>query len=244
MSKLSALLSKRMKSSPGKVDMLAKLSSTGELSSFSGVFRIAPLTDAEKEELKSILEQFRSTDEEVEQDLETLTQITSEVKAINNQAIILHGERIKKAQALLKDYREGAFSAWLMVSYSNRQTPYNFLQYFEFYTSLNAELQRQIDAMPRQVIYTLASRVADEMEKKQFIENYAGQSKQELLAMIRMQFPLDEEDKRKEKPAEKVMKLLNSALQLAEKRSFKPSSEERAALASALDQIRVLLLRG
>ena len=90
-------------------------------------------------------------------DLEFLTTITSEVKAINNQAIILHGERIKQCtRTFLTKYRDGAFSAWLISTYGNRQTPYNFLQYYEFYQSLNLELQKRMDDMPRQVVlYTL-----------------------------------------------------------------------------------------
>lgn len=77
--------------------------------------------------------QFSSGEGNLTLDLAELSLITSEVKAINNQAAILHGERIKKAQTLLKSYQEGAFSAWLNATYGNRQTPYNLMQYYEFF---------------------------------------------------------------------------------------------------------------
>src|ERR1700677_3684402 len=116
MSKFNDLLNLRFKTKETqqpKMTALVERSNNGDLSSFSGVFRVMPLNDQEKE------------------DLEALTAITSEVKAITNQAVILHGERIKRAQEILKKYRDGAFTAWLFATYGNRQTPYNFLQYYE-----------------------------------------------------------------------------------------------------------------
>ena len=41
-----------------------------------------------------------------EEDKEALYSLTAEIKSIHNQSIILHGERIKKAQEILKKYVE------------------------------------------------------------------------------------------------------------------------------------------
>jgi len=144
MSDFRSLLSKRMKSpeeTPKKMDQLALKSNLGELSGFSGVFKVTPLSEQEQLSLYQILETHKSESSMVEVDVKQLKAITSEVKAINTQAIILHGERIKQAQTLLKEYKEGAFSAWLILTYGNRQTPYNFLQYFEFYQNARHELK-------------------------------------------------------------------------------------------------------
>ncbi|HEX2583034.1 MAG TPA: CT583 family protein, partial [Chlamydiales bacterium] len=108
MSKFNDLLNLRFKSresQPPKVTALVERSSNGDLSSFSGVFRISALNDKEKADLETILREFRSSETyDVDTDLKALTTITSEVKAITNQAAILHGERIKRAQEILKKY--------------------------------------------------------------------------------------------------------------------------------------------
>ena len=115
MVKFNDLLNLRLKSKenqPPKMTALAELSNKGSLSSFSGVFKINKLNDVEKDALSNILQKFREEEKEInfEQDLQNLITITAEVKAITNQAVILNGERIKKAQEILRNYKEGDFS--------------------------------------------------------------------------------------------------------------------------------------
>jgi len=232
------LLSKRMKTNKSeKINQLAERSSTGELSGFSGIFKISPLTNQEQETIFSILQEHAEEDVDIQTDLKQLTAITSEVKAINNQAIILHGERIKKAQSLLKSYKDGAFSSWLVATYGNRQTPYNFLQYFEFYTTSEPDLRDKIDLMPKQVIYSLASREGDHEKKQEVINGYSGESKQELLEKIREMFPLASHDKRQSTSSGMLVKNLERVLNKVQARSFKPTDKERSALSTLLTKI-------
>ena len=171
---------------------------------FSSVFHVDDLSIQDRFSLEGILKNYFDEPRELAQDLEELCKITSEVKAINNQSILLHGERIKKAQLILKHYKTGAFSSWLIAAYGNRSTPYNFLQYYEFYISLSKTIQHYVDKMPRQAIYTLASRQGSLEAKELFILSYQGESKNELLAKIRLLFPLDAKDLRKEKHSDKA----------------------------------------
>ncbi|HRW58676.1 MAG TPA: CT583 family protein [Chlamydiales bacterium] len=216
MAKFNSLLNLRLKQKEedqSKMKALAQRATQGNLSGFSGVFQIGSLTEKEKDNLSHILRSYRDREDvSLEDDLEELTTITSEVKAITNQAVILHGERIKKAQAILKKYQEGAFTAWLMSTYGNRQTPYNFLQYYEFYSSMPKELHQKIDDMPRQAIYTLASREGEIGKKQEIVQQYQGQTKQEMLTLIRETFPLDETDKRFPNLGKQVAAYLNKAL--------------------------------
>jgi len=152
-----------------------------------------------KAEIASLLDRFSTGDQNLEEDLATLASITSEVQAINNQAAILHGERIKKAQTILTQYQDGAFSAWLIATYGNRQTPYNLLQYYEFYVAMPTQLRTQIETMPRQAIYTLASREGTLEKKQKIVESYNGETKQELINLIRETFPLDSQDGRQQR---------------------------------------------
>lgn len=234
-----SLLSKRMRSNENtkKMDMLAEKSNSGELSGFSGVFKVAPLTNQEQETIEQILKEYQNESQNIEIDLKQLKAITSEVKAINNQAIILHGERIKQAQKLLKPYRDGAFTAWLITTYGNRQTPYNFLQYYEFYSQATPQLKEKIDLMPKQAIYTLASREGPKEKKEQLILEYKGEPKQQVLEKIREFFPLKEQDKRSSNRSIDVLKSLTKIKSLMKSKQYKPSAEDKKNIQELLSEL-------
>jgi len=245
MSKFNDLLNLRFKTretQQPKVTALVERSNNGDLSSFSGVFRVAALNDQEKADLEHILKSFRLNETfDVDADLKALTAITSEVKAITNQAIVLHGERIKRAQDLLKKYRDGAFTAWLFATYGNRQTPYNFLQYYEFYTTMPQALHTKIDQMPRQAVYSLASRQGDLEKKEAIVRNYVGQAKQEILKLIRAEFPLAEDDKRHPNFAAHALAFLKRAREMVKNPLCVPSEDEKKQLKHLLAQLSVLV---
>ncbi|MFI5333907.1 MAG: CT583 family protein [Chlamydiales bacterium] len=238
MVKVNSLLSQRFKRATqkfsSKMTALAELSSSGNLSSFSGVFRVTPLTAVEQEALRNLLDLHTTDRANLKEDLQQLSALTTEVKAINNQAAILHGERIKKAQEILKKYKDGAFTSWLMTTYGNRQTPYNFLQYYELYTALPQMLHSKLEEMPRQAVYTLASRNGSSQEKQLIVQNYKGEPKQELLALIREAFPLAKQDKRAQDFAELALSSFTRLKQLIEHPEFQPKESQRQELREGL----------
>lgn len=201
MADVNSILNQRMKkpSNVSKMAAMAKQSANGNLTSFSGLFSVVELSPQEKGVIEGILSNYASDEHDILSDLDLLLSITSEVKAINNQAALLHGERIKKAHQILIRYRDGAFTAWLIATYGNRQTPYNLMQYYEFCEAMPKPLRPKIELIPRQAIYVLASREGS-MEKKQaIVENYSGETKDEMLDLIRQTFPLQDRDKRQRK---------------------------------------------
>lgn len=239
MSKFELLISQRTKkkNEPSKMSALARQSAEGQLTSFSGIFGTAELHDGEKKILEEILNRYATQDADVSLDLPQLISITTEVKAINNQAAILHGERIKKAQKILKRYEEGAFSAWLVATYGNRQTPYNFLQYFEFYEQVPKTLRSQLEAMPRQAVYTLASGEGPFDKKQNIVAKYNGQSKQELLELIREMFPLAIEDKRRQNLGEGIFQQLKKAQTLMNKPKLTISKQQKEDMTQLLKEL-------
>lgn len=245
MSKFNDLLHLRFKqkdSKNPKMTALVEKANNGELSSFSGVFRVAELNAKEKEDIETILRSYQEEDAaDYETDLKALMAITSEVKAITNQAVILHGERIKRAQEILKNYREGAFTAWLFSTYGNRQTPYNFLQYYEFYTLLPQTLHPKLDQMPRQAVYTLASRSGTFEKKESIVRNYTGQPKEELLKLIRIEFPLPEDDKRLPHFGNQMVQFLKRSRDLAKNPHCVLREEEKRQIRNLLNQIEALI---
>lgn len=240
MSKVNELLTSRLKQKVTKMTELAEIASRGNLSSFAGVFKISPLSTEERDHLEALLHNYK-TEETVDDDLQLLASLTSEIKAINNQAAILHGERIKKAQEILKKYRDGAFSAWLVSTYGNRQTPYNFLQYYEFYLQLPETLHNKLDEMPRQAVYTLASRDAPFEKKASVLKNYRGETKSQLLNLIRKNFPLAEKDGRKEDLALQAINTLKKLESLFQEKRFRPSRSQKEILLKIFNHLQKAL---
>lgn len=244
MSKVNSLLTQRLKKATekfSKMTTLVELSSSGNLSSFAGVFRVTPLSEGEQQRLQSLLSDYKNEEQETGRDFTHLSALTAEVKAINNQAIILHGERIKKAQEILRNYRDGAFSAWLIATYGNRQTPYNFLQYYELYLALPEKLHEKMDEMPRQAVYSLASRNGPREEKELIISNYQGEPKQQLLKLIRETFPLAQNDRRAQDLADVAISSLSRLKTQIDTESFGASPQKKKQLLQLLRELKALI---
>ena len=143
----------------------------------------------------------------------------------------------KKAQEYPKKYRDGAFSAWLINTYGNRQTPYNFLQYYEFYLQLSPTLHLKLDAMPRQAVYTLASRDAPFEQKEELLKNYNGETKNEVLTLIRKTFPLDDRDGRKEDLGEQAVTTLKKLEELFTQKRFHPTNDQKLEIQRLLSTL-------
>jgi len=241
MGNVNALIAERLKKSQqtSKMAEMAKQSVNGNLSGFSGIFAVSELSNQEKNHLESILMEYAHEVKDLSQDLETLISITSEVKAINNQAAILHGERIKKAHAILTLYRDGAFTAWLIAAYGNRQTPYNFLQYYQLYELMPRPLRIKLETMPRQAVYTLASRSGPLNLKQEIIENYGGQTKAELMEAIRETFPLPKDDKRAADLGKSIIQGLERILHTVKHKRKSLTKNQVQAISKLLDEIKL-----
>jgi hypothetical protein len=237
---LNARLGKKEKGPTTKMATLAEESNSGRLSSFAGVFSVTDLSGQEREELEQLLINHAEDESNISLDLNTLISITSEVKAITNQAALLHGERIKRAQVILKKYKEGAFTSWLITTYGNRQTPYNFLQYFEFYTSIPKTLRPQVERMPRQAVYTLASRDGELSKKEEIVKGFGGESKGQLLQTIREAFPLADGDGRRGDSGEQAINSLHKLYTHLSQRSTQLSSEQRQSINQLLSRLKKL----
>ncbi|MDP1880150.1 MAG: CT583 family protein [Parachlamydiaceae bacterium] len=243
MARINSILDERMKksSNTAKMSAMASQSAAGHLTTFSGLFSVSDLSEKEKTSISSILEKYANDDQNIESDLNHLISITSEVKAINHQAALLHGERIKKAHKILIAYKEGAFTAWLMATYGNRQTPYNLMQYFEFCEAMPKQLRPQIESMPRQAVYVLASRDGAWEIKQNIVKEYSGENKAEMLEKIRRLFPLDMQDKRQQRPGRLVLDHLERLFHQVDRSIDQLSSKEKKQIRLLLENIQQLL---
>jgi len=201
------------------------------------------LTEQEKLAIQKILvddyQPGKIQESQVTKHVEQLTNITKQIKSISAQSILLHGERIKQAQDLLADYKEGAFTKWLMSTYGNRQTPYSMLRYYEFYQSAPKEARSMIESAPKKAVYLLASRDGDKSKKLKLIQEYGSSSQAELLLLIQTAFPTKETDRRKPLNATTIEAMGKLCLKL-ESRSKHLSEDDRACIEKLVHRLQKL----
>lgn len=199
------------------------------------------LTEKEKRNIQKILvDDYKPgtiAEIQVQEHVAQLTEITKQIKSISAQSVLLHGERIKEAQQLLKDYREGAFTRWLMSTYGNRQTPYSMLRYYEFYQSAPRGTRTLIESAPKKAVYLLAARTGDNDKKLDFIQKYSDSSQSDLLLLIQDEFPVPQTDKRKPLIAGTISSMTSLCMKL-EKRSTQVSEDDRLAIKHLIERLK------
>lgn len=205
------------------------------------------LTPSDENQIQKILADYynpsRTKEEDVSRDYYKLKNLTEEIKSINVQSVLLHGERIQKAENLLKNYRDGAFSKWLMAAYGNRQTPYSMLRYYELYNDLQTEqLQKKLEAMPKKAAYTLAFRFGSRERKAKIVENFSGQKQRDLILEIQATFPSDVDDGRKPKSqnADAIFKMFE-LYRKVEKRRDELTHQHRERIRELIENLNKLL---
>lgn len=213
------------------------------MSGFRGMFGEHALSRQEEERIENILHEHVKDDVIVEEDCKNLFRLTSEIKAISNQSILLHGERIKRAQDILKKYKEGAFTSWLLTTYGNRQTPYSMLQYYELYLLLPVQEKVLIENLPKKAAYTLASRQGALDEKRELLKAFKGEKQQEILLRIRQAFPKSEDDKRSRSPHSSLVRELERVVLKIENMKTSFSVDEKKRLKAVHEKLRAFLVR-
>jgi energy-converting hydrogenase A subunit M len=178
---------------------------------FNSIFTPKQLDTDEENKIQNLLfDNFQieessnwPAEERLKIDIDQLKAITAEIKAIQKQSIVLLGERIEKAQNLLKSYKDGTFTIWLKDTFNSKQTGYNILAYYEFYKSLpTLELKELFKKLPKRAAYTLASRTGDLELKLQILNHFLlfdSESSSNILVHIRDRLPLADDDRRRSK---------------------------------------------
>ncbi|MDA8773868.1 pGP6-D family virulence protein [Chlamydiia bacterium] len=224
-----------------KVASMATSTSRGELNTFDKMFHPEPFTDQQRTELNNILAPYAENTTVAIDDIKQLEVLASEIKAITKQAVILHGQRIVQAHRILSSYKDGAFSAWLIFTYGNRQTPYNLMRYYQFLNETPPKLKPLIEKMPRQAVYTLASRQATIEDKIRIVQNHHQRTKNELLTIIKRELPVRSSDKRASKhPIWNHLQSIQSLMDLYPTSSLSKKDKEQmvASLESILNTLK------
>jgi len=168
--------------------------------SFRSLFESQDLGIEEKQNIRSLFaEKLQGS---VAEDLEEIFRLTSELKSLQKQAILLVGERVYRVREIFKKYGEerGAFTLWLKKTFSSKKTAYNALSFYELYRHLPTEkLREQFKQMPAKASYILASRKGDFSAKLAVIDQYRGEKQEQLIERIISRFPVEIGDRRSSK---------------------------------------------
>ena len=192
------------------------------ISETTSLFDPKPLEAQEEMRVQKLLfENFPSSDiseerenAQIAEDFQQIKTLTAEIKGIQKQNLILIGQRIESARAILKNYKEGTFTKWLKEIFASKQTGYNILAYYLFFTSLPVELKEAFKRLPQKTAYLLASRKGEMQEKMEILKN-SSSTPEDILPSLRDKLPLSASDKRKTKGSTPL--LLDTMLKSAEK---------------------------
>ena len=215
--------------------------------SFRAMFDPHALGDKEIDSLKLIFEESSvetSFEEDIEKDFSQLVQITSELKAIQKQAVILVGERICAVREIFKRHGgEGiGFTAWLSIAFNAKKTAYNAMAYYELYSALpNDELKTKMKQMPVKVSYVLASRKAPEKLKFSIIDSYQGEKQREMLDRIEEHIPINGDKRSLRTLGEKAVDDLERIIETLMRRQKHIHGEEKKRIDSAMHKLGHLL---
>lgn len=94
--------------------------------------------------------------------------LTSQIKSIQKQHVLLIGEKIYQVRELLKTIgsSDTTFSAWISLVFSTKSSAYNALAYYELFIGLPSKNEQfLLQSIPYKTAYLLASRKGS-IEKK------------------------------------------------------------------------------
>lgn len=191
MSNLSLFSNPALQSQNGNAN---KFNLVPQSSPFNAVFNTKPLPDSDASILETLIvtnaREEAVVQNQIEQDVDHLKQITAEIKSIGQQGAILIGERIYKAGKILKSYRDGTFTKWLEFALGSKKTGYNMLAYYELYKELpNETVKETYKRIPQKAAYILASKEGSLEKKLEIINGSQNLKTEELISRIREEFP-------------------------------------------------------
>jgi len=207
-----------------------------EVNSFNSIFDIKPLNEEESAKIQQLLSEnwpFDAFDkEQLQKDVRQLQQLTSEIRSIGRQGVLLAGERVLQAKELLKQYNDSTFTKWLKTAFSVRSSGYNALSYFMLYKNLDGnDLKEQFKKIPMRAAYVLSSRDGSIDVKAEIIRQHGNLSHQALITAIREKLPKSVGDKRvKTKSTTELIADLRKAVTNLEKRKDELGDAEKASL--------------
>lgn len=166
------------------------------------------LSSGQDQSIRELFSSYQTSEisrEQIEEDMNQTIALSTKIKSIIEQSAILVGERIYKAQKVMANYRGGIFNKWLLLVFGNKVTPYNILNYYNLYNSIEDQGAKGIlERLPKRAAYKLASRKGELQEKIQVLNDYSYSKEGEPVLLktsdveklIEKKFPINDSDNR------------------------------------------------
>lgn len=208
-------------------------------------FGVKPLEASEANSIEKLLvDNFQPgtiPEQQVSFDIDQLKTITSEIKAINKQGVLLIGERIFKARELLKSYKDGTFVKWIDSTFESRRSAYNMLSYFELYQQLPNLAKEDLKKISQKAAYMLASRDGNIERKAELINEYHHLKADEMMLLIQEQFPSSRLSQTKDANT-KLIQTISLALKTLSIRKNDLSDQHKQALSDLMGLMESIVL--
>lgn len=208
-------------------------------------FGVKPLETSEANIIeKLLLDNFQPgilSEEQIDKDVNQLKTLTSEIKAINKQGILLIGERIYNARDLLKSYKDGTFVKWIDSTFDSRSSAYNILSYYELYQKLPSTAKENLKKIPQKAAYMLASRSGNIEKKAELISEHHNLKADEMMLLIQEQFPSSRTNQIKDVNA-KLIQSIHIALNTLSSRKNDLSEEHKRSLSNLIHLMQIIAL--
>ncbi|MCH9622028.1 MAG: hypothetical protein S4CHLAM20_14620 [Chlamydiia bacterium] len=215
--------------------------------SFRAMFEPTKLNDDIIGSLQALFEQSTMQSEfeqDFDKDFSRLLQITSEIKAIQKQAVLLVGERVAIVREIFRHHKAEniGFTGWLDLAFNAKKTAYNAMAYYELYSSLPTEdLKAKMKQMPVKVSYVLASRTAPSKLKFSIIDSYMGEKQREMLDRIEEHIPILGDKRSLRTLGEKAVDDLERIIDTLMRRQNHIHDKERLRIDKALHQLEEII---
>lgn len=193
---------------------------------------------------KIILDNVESnvSEDQVSKDIGMLKTISSEIKSINGQAVLLIGERIDKVRSLLKAYKTGTFVQWIDSTFDSRRTAYNMLSYYDMYQNLPISAKDPFQKIPHKAAYALASRNGDIEKKAGLVVELQNLKTNEMMLKIQEQFPSSSKLIESKDANEKMIESMRSTLKILFEKKDSFSEKNKNDLFEVISLLEKLVL--
>ena len=164
-------------------------------------------------------DQALSDEESYQEDVLSVKLLTSQIKAIQKQHVLLLGEKIYNARKILSKscFSSTTFSSWIDLVFRTKSSAYNALAYYELVISLPSQtLQKEFQSIPYKSAYILAARKGDLDTKVSVIGKVCGMSNASAIRVMDKLLPssrIKEGREFQESDLEKNRKLSDSLLE-------------------------------
>lgn len=149
------------------------------------------LTEKETNQLEELFKQSNLRKDFIE-NISAIKLLTSQIKSIQKQHVLLVGEKIFKVREILRQMggEKTTFSSWINLVFSTKSSAYNALAYYEFFINLpNDQAKQLFQAIPHKAAYVLAARKGDVDRKVTVLKQISGKNNQDAIRIVNTHFP-------------------------------------------------------